>query len=325
MATQNGKQEVPLMVTINCLVFNHEPYLRKCLEGFVMQKTNFRFEAIVHDDASTDGSVAIICEYARKYPDIIKPIIETENQYSKRDGSLARIMDKNTYGKYIALCEGDDYWTDPNKLQMQVEFLENHLDYSMCCAGAEVQSGGRITEILQPEEDCDLTPEDTITRGGAFIPTLSILFRKELLEGWREFRGNSLVGDYPLQIYCSIRGKVRFFKKIVGCYRLLSIGSWSYNHYENIENRIQYYKLENDWLEYANEYTQREYHDSFSFVIGKNLYLIAVMTHNYTSLRFNRDVHHYITKSLSFKTKISFYMKTYYLKWLYNCWFKAVK
>ena len=79
------KDSRELMVSIRCLVYNHEPYLRQCLDGFVMQQTNFRFEAIVHDDASTDGSAAIIREYAAKYPDIIKPIYETENQYSKRD------------------------------------------------------------------------------------------------------------------------------------------------------------------------------------------------------------------------------------------------
>lgn len=127
-------QEEPkneLMVTIRCLAYNHEPYIRQCLEGFVMQKTNFRFEAIVHDDASTDGTAAIIKEYAEKYPDIIKPIFETENQYSKHDGSIRRIMNEHTNGKYIALCEGDDYWTDPLKLQKQVNFLESHLEYTM--------------------------------------------------------------------------------------------------------------------------------------------------------------------------------------------------
>lgn len=120
-----------VIVTIRCLVYNHEPYIRQCLEGFVMQKTNFTFEAIVHDDASTDGSAAIIKEYAEKYPDIIKPIYETENQYSKHDGSLRRIMDSHTRGKYIAYCEGDDYWTDPLKLQKQVDFLEGHPEYGL--------------------------------------------------------------------------------------------------------------------------------------------------------------------------------------------------
>lgn len=114
---QNFKRQQPLMVTIRCIAYNQEAYIRDCLEGFVMQKTNFRFEAIVHDDASTDGTATIIKEYAEKYPDIIKPILETDNQYSKHDGSLGRIMDEHTHGKYVAYCEGDDYWTDPLKLQ----------------------------------------------------------------------------------------------------------------------------------------------------------------------------------------------------------------
>ncbi len=92
-----------LMVSIKCLVYNHAPYLRQCLDGFVMQKTNFKFEAIVHDDCSTDGSQEIIKEYAAKYPDIIKPIYETENQYSKHDGSLRRIIDAHLNGKYSIL------------------------------------------------------------------------------------------------------------------------------------------------------------------------------------------------------------------------------
>lgn len=122
-----------ILVSIQCLVYNHEPYLRQCLDGFVMQKTNFRFEAVVHDDASTDGSAAIIREYAAKYPDIIKPIYETENQYSKHDGSLRRIVNSALRGKYVAMCEGDDYWIDPLKLQKQVDFLEAHPDYTLSC------------------------------------------------------------------------------------------------------------------------------------------------------------------------------------------------
>lgn len=105
------------LVSIRCTVYNHEPFLRQCLDGFVMQQTTFPFEAIVHDDASTDGSAAIIREYAEKYPNIIKPIYETENQHRKHDGSLARILDAAMHpnSKYVALCEGDDYWTDPQE------------------------------------------------------------------------------------------------------------------------------------------------------------------------------------------------------------------
>ena len=122
-------QEAPL-VSIRCLVYNHEPFLRQCLDGFVMQQTTFPFEAIIHDDASTDGSAAILREYAEKYPGIIKPIYETENQWGK--GTISKTMNAAIHpnSKYIAVCEGDDYWTDPKKLQLQVDFLESHPDYS---------------------------------------------------------------------------------------------------------------------------------------------------------------------------------------------------
>lgn len=123
------KQEEPILVAIQSLVYNHEPYLRDCFEGFVMQKTNFRFVAIVHEDCSTDHSADIIREYEAKYPEIFRPIYETENQWSKSDGSLGRIMNAaidDTGAKYIAICEGDDYWTDSYKLQKQVDFMEAH-------------------------------------------------------------------------------------------------------------------------------------------------------------------------------------------------------
>ena len=129
---ESSIDQEPLMGSIHCLVYNHEPFLRQCLEGFVMQKASFRFEAIVHDDASTDGSTSIIRDYAKKYPDIIKPIFETENQYSKKDGSLGKIMAQACVGKYVALCEGDDYWNDPLKLQVQVDYMECHPECGLC-------------------------------------------------------------------------------------------------------------------------------------------------------------------------------------------------
>ena len=98
-----------------------------------MQKTNFKYEIIIHDDASTDGTTEIIKEYAEKYPDLITPIFQTENQYSKGlRGFYARFVFPKAKGKYIALCDGDDYWADSLKLQKQVDFLETHHDYAIC-------------------------------------------------------------------------------------------------------------------------------------------------------------------------------------------------
>lgn len=217
------KEEQPLMVTIRCATYNHEAYIRQCLEGFVMQKTNFRFEAIVHDDASTDGTVAIIREYAEKYPDIIKPIYETENQYSKRDGSLRRIMDAHTHGKYVAVCEGDDYWIDPLKLQKQVDFLEGNPEYGMVYAKVNtyISKGKRFGNIWGG----DYTTFDDLLQKNT-IPTLTVLYRKDLymqyLRVVKSSEKNWLMGDYPMWLWFAYKSSIAFMPEVIGVYRVLS-------------------------------------------------------------------------------------------------------
>ena len=120
---QNWNGEIPL-VSISCITYNHEPYIVQALNGFLMQKTSFPFEVLIHDDASTDRTADIIREYEKKFPKIIKPIYQKENQYSKGNRAiLASFVYPRAKGKYIALCEGDDYWIDENKLQQQYEDL----------------------------------------------------------------------------------------------------------------------------------------------------------------------------------------------------------
>ena len=205
-------------VAIKCLVYNHEPYLRECLEGFVMQQTDFPFVAIVHDDASTDHSADIIREYAAKYPDIIHPIYETENQYSKKNGSLTKIMDTAlaaTGAPYIALCEGDDYWTDPKKLQKQVDFLESHPEYSMCFSNAKV-IGGTNEEVHMYDflQNRDYQAIDILKKWT--IPTCTVLYRR----GVRLVPNKSIVfGDIYLFLQLAQQGKVRCQNEEMACYR----------------------------------------------------------------------------------------------------------
>ena len=121
------------LVSICCITYNHAQFIRKCLDGFLMQQTNFPIEILIHDDCSTDGTIEIIQEYTAKYPDLIFPLYEEENQY--QHGKAAEIDFYNyrrARGKYIAYCEGDDYWTDPLKLQKQVDFMEVNPEYSVC-------------------------------------------------------------------------------------------------------------------------------------------------------------------------------------------------
>ena len=218
------EQDKHPLVAIKCLVFNHEPYLRDCLNGFVMQQTDFPFVAIVHDDASTDRSADIIREYAAKYPDIIRPIYETENQYSKPDGSLGRIMNAAvdaTGAKYIAVCEGDDYWTDPHKLQTQVDFLESHPDYSMCFHGAivkdEFESGEKYDCTHIEERDYEIN--ELFTHW--IVPTASIVYRNREVSAYRIIHQEWMItGDVRLVATCASVGKVRGISAIMSVYRL---------------------------------------------------------------------------------------------------------
>lgn len=216
-----------LMVTIRCLVYNHEPYLRQCLDGFVMQQTNFRFEAIVHDDASTDGSAAIIREYAAKYPDIIKPIYETENQYSKRDGSIRRIMNEHTHGKYVAMCEGDDYWTDSLKLQKQVDFLESHPDYVMCWHQCRFyyQAENKFT-IDYPSSGIETITSSDFLNGLSMPQTLTLLYKREALD-LKAHEKSKFVGDIVLYYMLLMHGKGHCMGEVMGVYRIHGNGAWS--------------------------------------------------------------------------------------------------
>lgn len=209
----------PVMVTIRCLVYNHEPYLRDCLDGFVMQRANFRFEAIVHDDASTDGSAEIIREYAAKYPEIIKPILESENQYSKHDGSLKKMMDAHTRGKYVAFCEGDDYWTDPMKLQKQVDYLEEHQEYSLCCTNYNVCDENNVVLQTFSSKQHDITLDDLLYRNE--IGTLTVVFRQKLYNDYNFPIKGLRLGDYPLWLHLVMKGKCQCMEDNTASYRLL--------------------------------------------------------------------------------------------------------
>lgn len=126
---QAWESHAPPLVSVCCLTYNHESYIQEAVESFLIQDTGFPFEIIIHDDASTDDTTDVVTAYAEEYPDIIRTVIQSENQYSKGGLINPRFVFPKAKGKYIALCEGDDYWTDNTKLQKQVDFLENNPGY----------------------------------------------------------------------------------------------------------------------------------------------------------------------------------------------------
>lgn len=225
MITEN-QFNIPLMVSIECTVYNHAPYIRKCLDGFVMQKTNFRFEAIVHDDASTDGSTDIILEYAAKYPDIIKPVIEKENQFSKSLIGFRKIITSHLTGKYIAICEGDDYWTDPLKLQKQVDYLESHETVNIYSHNAlRVYSDGKC-EPFNKEVKSGIYDLRRCLRMGWFTPTASFLYRNNFIFNYVWFENGSN-GDMAILYSNLMKGDIYYSEEIMSVYNYCTPNSLS--------------------------------------------------------------------------------------------------
>lgn len=213
-------KEIKPLVAIRCITYNHELYLKDALEGFIMQKTDFHFIAVVHEDASTDGTAKILKEYAEKYPDIIFPIFEKENQYSKQDGSLKKIMNFacNASGaKYVAICEGDDYWIDPLKLQKQVDFLESHQEYSMCFHNVYVEGNKNINiHIFDHLKTGEWQLQDFIKK--TTIPTCSALLKLSIFDKV-PVNKNFQMGDNVIWLTSYREGKIYCINEKMGIYR----------------------------------------------------------------------------------------------------------
>jgi glycosyltransferase involved in cell wall biosynthesis len=240
------------LVSICCLCYNHEPYIRECLEGFMMQKTNFAFEVLIHDDASTDKSAKIIREYEVKYPDIIKPIYQIENQYSKGVGVTRGFQFPRAKGKYIAMCEGDDYWTDPYKLQKQVDFLEANEEYSFCFHDALIfnqKTAESICRIGGRKIDEAVDLKSVIIENN--FPTASLVFRNII--DWSnipEWFRKTAKGDYGLVVLLAEKGIGKYIPDVMSVYRLHVGGVWSGNKQRSyhINEDIKFYNFLYDYF-----------------------------------------------------------------------------
>ncbi len=256
-----------ILVSINCITYNHEKYVAEAIDSFLMQKTNFKFEILIHDDASTDRTTCIIMEYQKKYPDLIKPILQKENQQSQGISKIFYTFNHvRAKGKYIAMCEGDDYWTDPYKLQKQVDYMENHPDCSMCFHAADkVKVGiGKISTIMPYDQNCISPTADIVLGGGGFMATSSILYRKTSMDNAPDFFFNAPVGDYPLQILTSTKNYAYYINEVMSAYRVGVEGSWTSDMASKInweEKFIEHFKRTIEMLKRFNQYSQGKYSD----------------------------------------------------------------
>lgn len=276
-----------IKVSIICNVYNHGPYVRDAMEGFVSQKTDFPFEVLVHDDASTDDSAAIIREYEEKYPEIIKPIYQTENQYSKKVPIHKTFQNPRVKGKYIALCEGDDYWTDPLKLQKQVDFLDAHPDYSLCACGSvwhNLKTGAKQAHKAV-YEDTDLSLEEIILAfNGTYFQYASIMLKSEIFMNRANWMRLFPIGDYPLTVHAALQGKIRLLADVMTVYRYYASGSWTVRM-DNDVARARICERMIEGLNALDEATQNAHHDIIQKRILHHKYTLALMNHDYQALK----------------------------------------
>lgn len=220
-----------ILVSIVCLTYNHENYIRDAIEGFFSQNVNFKYEIIIHDDASIDRTAEIIKKYEKDNPQVIHGIYQNENLWSKNQPSVKWIWDiitQNCKGKYIAFCEGDDYWIDKQKLQIQVDYLEKHSECIMAIHDSvdinyrknhEVKSRGLYSK------DCAVSPNHIIKQD-VIVPTASILVRREVIK-IDDFFLQSGILDYPMLLYCLTKGSIYYCSRIMSVYRFDHEGSWT--------------------------------------------------------------------------------------------------
>lgn len=311
-------RETPILVSICSITYNHAPYIRQCLDGFLMQKCDFRYEIIINDDCSTDGTTEIVKEYAEKYPDLIKPIYHEENQYKKGvRGMFATFCFPKAQGKYIALCEGDDYWTDPLKLQKQVDYMEATPNCKMTVTNARVITEKEELDWSRYKEDSYITPEEMITGGGLYVQTASIVYRNGLLNGYPECCRKCHVGDYPLQIWATLQGKVYYFSEKMVVYRYQFSGAWtSKNKLQPVDKRIKGVRSEVDMLFGLDQLTDQKYHTSFM-----NYARILVNGKGFESARNTRLFYNEfkeIINTMPIRHRLSYFFIRNNMKFIYN-------
>ena len=262
------EKEYKYIVATRCFTFNHAPYVEDALRGFAIQETTFPVVYIIVDDASKDGEPDVLRHWAsenlnangtvlwrdmpygqlavaplkNKTQSTFVILLLSENHYKKLNKKFEYISEWHTNAKYNALCEGDDYWTDPYKLQKQVDFLDNHPDYTMCfhMADIKVENGASRTNYFVELEDREYTPQDIIPKW--IIPTHSMVWRSNISDIWLSIMPNFIFGDDVLYASCLREGKIWGMSQKMGVYRIVPTG-WMLTHkgkdrhYSNIFQR----------------------------------------------------------------------------------------
>ena len=276
IASWECSSEKPL-VSICCITHNQESYIEDALEGFLIQETDFPFEILISDDASTDRTSQIIRNYTERYPSIVKPIYQHINQYSKGVRVNPVLNFSRALGDYIAMCEGDDCWISSKKLKLQVDELRKHPDINMVFHPAKQLFSDKVgREMCNYGNKKKIFSLSQVIRGdGGFSPTCSLMFKTKAVTDLPKWFYEAPIGDLYLQIFGSVKGGALYLPQSMSIYRVNSIGSWSLG----IKNQLQieqHVARSNISIDGMSDYLDSKYKDDINFLKSRNYYNLAV-------------------------------------------------
>jgi glycosyltransferase involved in cell wall biosynthesis len=281
------------LVSICMITYNHEKYIAEAIDKILMQKLNADYEIVISEDCSTDKTRVIALDYKNRYPDKVKLLLRANNI-----GMIQNFADtlKACSGKYIAVCEGDDYWTDPYKLQKQVDFLEAHPDYSMTAHRVAIfDEELKVIKRFSPKNKSTLMPKEIIL--GAFIPTLSIVFRTVYIKNIPDLFYKTPIPDLSLKIHLSSKGDIYFFNDVMGVYRSHPDGITKKNIIE-----WKYKELNSNAL-------LKEYYPQYSYLLEKQAMTLKAKIIGYKNVNGLKKEEKDLNNDYSFFKSLLFYYK----------------
>ena len=309
-----------ITVSICCVTYNHEKYIEQALKSFLEQKVDFKYEILIHDDASTDKTADIIRKYEKLFPDIIKPIYQSVNQYSIGITNVTqRYNFPRAKGKYIAICEGDDYWTDKHKLQRQVAILESDPNISLCFHAARALAMDRSypeSNIRPYRNDRFVSAFEFIDKTSAY-PTASLMFPTKHIKELPDFFATAPVMDIPLQIILASKGLSFYIDSFMSVYRVGVLGSWTGDLQKGdyIKKQHKYFNEIKATYEAFDRYTNFSYSPVVKNAINRIFFLILVNTKDYKRVLSKK--YKVFFAELSPRTKL-FIKLEYHFPFVYN-------
>lgn len=300
-----------IKVSVFIGTYNQEKYIKDALEGALKQKTNFLYEILVHDDASTDHTGEIVKEYEKKYPDKVVALYEEVNKYDHPEYAAKRML-SIARGKYIALCDGDDYWTDENKLQIQYNFMEAHDDFALCTHNTLlVNTKSGESRLYSNVSKTGELPQGYVIENGCSLFHSSSHFLR--MKDWVNKHGDLPMFDLYRVIYLADAGRVMYLNRCMSVYRVFTQGSWTENTYSGPVNKISELVSEAAFLKQADKETGYRWHKHFAKIILSIKYSLLGI-----AAQFYRSFH--------FKDRF-----VWWLKWtrdcfgLFSCWLRIRK